>query len=273
MDKILKVTHNAAFFSCCSIRLYEIINYFNSNKELPEIVDSSEQFQILKNSPGDLTNYFFETSEDEIIYEKDIIISDTTDEIQFSNYDLINFNKVNPFVEKYFKPSHYVLESMNFFIEKYSLNFENLCGVFYRGLDKSRETTIASYDVYIDKCRDIKNTSNVKFWVQTDETEFLKTFLQNFPDSVVINEMPTLAKSDSLVTHHISPNERLKFGIEFLAITLLLSKCKYLVTHSGNCGHWSCLFRGNTNNVYQWVTSSRNREFNPNQVEFNYWNK
>ena len=46
---MLKVTHNTGFYSCCSVRLYHIIEYFNSEKKTPLIVDSSEQFRDYKN--------------------------------------------------------------------------------------------------------------------------------------------------------------------------------------------------------------------------------
>jgi hypothetical protein len=272
-NKTLKVTHNAAFFSCCSIRLYDIIEYFNQNKEIPEVVDSSEQFQLHKYEPGDITPYFFTTVDDDIKYQNHIKITNSSDEIQFSNYDFINFEQINPFVKKYFKPSQHVEKSMDYFTQKYNMDFDKICGVFYRGLDKSRETSIASYDIWINKCLEIKSKYNVRFFIQTDETEFSQTFLQNFPDSIFIEEIPTVSKSDTLVTNHIPLQNRVQFGIDFLAVTILLSKCKYLITHSGNCGNWSCLFRGNTDNVYQWVTSSKNKEFNPNLSEYNYWGK
>lgn len=40
----LITTHNASFFSCCSMKLNMITNYINSNKKLPLTVDSSQQF-------------------------------------------------------------------------------------------------------------------------------------------------------------------------------------------------------------------------------------
>ena len=38
---MLKITHNAGFFSCCSCRLSETVEFINSNKRLPDNVDSS----------------------------------------------------------------------------------------------------------------------------------------------------------------------------------------------------------------------------------------
>lgn len=46
---MIKITHNAGFFSCCSVKLTKIVEYINSNKTLPNDVDSSKQFSWYKN--------------------------------------------------------------------------------------------------------------------------------------------------------------------------------------------------------------------------------
>ena len=57
----LVITHNAGFFSCCSVRLDKIVNYFNEKKYLPNIVDSSKTFELYKtNTNVDITNEYFE---------------------------------------------------------------------------------------------------------------------------------------------------------------------------------------------------------------------
>ena len=68
------VTHNAGFFSCCSIRLHDIIMFFNTNKRLPDIVDSSTQFIWYKRYPRDITFDYFNnySNYDTIQYIKDI---------------------------------------------------------------------------------------------------------------------------------------------------------------------------------------------------------
>ena len=47
---MLKINHNSGFFSCCSVKLREIVDFINSNKRIPDIVDSSEQFKWYKNN-------------------------------------------------------------------------------------------------------------------------------------------------------------------------------------------------------------------------------
>jgi len=75
MQNILKTTHNAGFFSCCSIKLLDIVNYFNTNKEILLNVDSSSQFILYKpdNITDDITYYFFQKNDDNYIKDIELI--------------------------------------------------------------------------------------------------------------------------------------------------------------------------------------------------------
>ena len=73
---ILKSTHNAGFFSCCSIKLQDMVSFINLNKKIPDIIDSSQQFEWYKNKNDkdkdkDITYDYFEkydNTESEITY-------------------------------------------------------------------------------------------------------------------------------------------------------------------------------------------------------------
>ena len=41
------------------------------------------------------------------------------------------------------------------------------------------------------------------------------------------------------------------FSKYYLAITIIMSKCKYIICGSGNCSIWIMLYRGNSNNICQ----------------------
>jgi hypothetical protein len=50
-----------------------------------------------------------------------------------------------------------------------------------------------------------------------------------------------------------------KFLKKYLAITIIMSKCEFIIFGSGNCSEWIIFYRGNVNNVYQnlnnqWLT-------------------
>ena len=50
-----------------------------------------------------------------------------------------------------------------------------------------------------------------------------------------------------------------KFSKYYFAITIIMSKCKHIIFGSGNCSMWIVFYRGNANNIYQflngkWIT-------------------
>jgi len=125
---MLKITHNAGFFSCCNMRLHKIINYFNNNKRLPQLVDSSAQFALYKPVYmiyNDITEDFFinntNNNKNNILYEKDVFIRNDIIEDQFSNYKTLNIEDIKPFIQKYFSPSQEIMEIQSILIKKYNI--------------------------------------------------------------------------------------------------------------------------------------------------------
>jgi hypothetical protein len=273
---MLKITHNAGFFSCCNIRLKSILEYFNKHKMLPNIVDSSVQFHKYRTKSGDLTFDYFENYDNipiEIIYNNNvpIVFSDTED--QFSDYSKLNFSEVIPFIAKYFSPSTEVIRIKEVIESKYQIDIENTCVVFYRGTDKCIETTQPSYAEMIDKAKEIqKQNPNIRFLIQTDQREFLDFALKNLNNSFEINELPKLTKN---ITLQLNNNqEKIICSIWYFAVILIMAKCKYIVTTSGNGEMFTILYRGNTKNIYQYLNPKeyiygvKNNSYDSNKKDF-----
>lgn len=255
---VLNVSHKAGFFSCCSFRLFEIINYFNNNKTLPEIVDSSKQYTFFKNNlSDDLTKIIYSDNNMEINYLENVKFSKSEFEYQFSNYGEINFKEVNPFISKYFLTSPIVNQRMEYFIKKYNINLSKTIGVFYRGNDKITETNIGSYETYLNKMYELL-TKNPNFTVliQTDDQDFINFCYGKIP-FVCFNELIKIPNNPKHAVHYFIDNKT-DFAINFLSVTKIMSMCELLITHSGNCGLWSVLYRGNTNNVSQYLNHNNN---------------
>lgn len=52
----------------------------------------------------------------------------------------------------------------------------------------------------------------------------------------------------------IFKDKNYEFSKYYLAITIIMSKCKYVVCgSSGNCSIWIAFYRGNANNMYQFL--------------------
>lgn len=250
---VLKSIHNAGFFSCNSIGLLDIMVYFNINKGLPNVFDRYEQYAHYKSyALQNLIPFYFEETDSEIPYVREMVMTHAKQEPQFSDYRLIDFKDTKLFVDKFFQPSEHVRNIVGFYTDKYKIDYKNTCAVFYRGNDKNRETSIASYQEFIDKAKEIKlQNPNIKFLIQPDETEFLFAFKQEFPDSFWFEETPHMMKKDSCMVFETPQEQRAEYGAKYFAAVLAISKCKYMITHSGNGSFWAVLYRGNMDNVYQ----------------------
>jgi len=255
------VKHNSGFFSCCSVRLYNIIKFFNKNKRLPESVDSSEQFKWYKiNKHGDLTfDYFldYNTIDNKIIYTSniDFYVYGYVKNSQFLDYNKLDYNNILPFINKYFSISDEIKQIIIDIENKYNLDYNNICVLFYRGNDKNRETSICSYDEYIKKAQYILRLKpDIIFLIQSDETQFIDKMLLTLPNnSIYFKDYIRHINKCNNTVDKVFKNENYIYSRYFLAITVIMSRCKYVVCGSGNCSLWIMLYRKNTNNVYQYL--------------------
>jgi len=249
----LSIEHSCGFFSCCSVKLYEIIEYFNKHKTLPDTVDSSRQFRMYKtNTSRDVTFDYFKhyTELDAIVYKNHVQYHHDD---QFHDYRTIDFKNIIPFVYKYFTPSEEVSVMEQFLTTKYAIDTSSTCVLFHRGNDKNGETKICDYSEYIERAAVIiKKEPTIRFMLQSDETEFIETMLSAFPDNSFYckDEIRHMPKCHSSVDYRMRTDIE-KFSKFYLAITVLMSKCKYVVCGSGNCSIWIAFYRGNSNNMFQ----------------------
>lgn len=182
-------------------------------------------------------------------------ISFFINDLQFTNYHLIDYNLIVPFIQKYFIVSDEINEIVMNIEKKYNINYNNTCCIFYRGNDKVTETVIPCYDeIYNNIKKKIKNKENIRFLLQSDETEFF-TFFKNKLNNFVIfeNEIKHINKQNTSINHITDLNTKLALVKNFLAIVIVMSKCKYIVCTSGNISLWISYFRGNADNIYQYL--------------------
>lgn len=245
--------HNAGFFSCCSIKLDNIVSFINNSHKLPKIVDSSTQFAWYKNNTtDDITYSYFKHYDNieniEINYPINYIQND-----QFSEYSTIDYEHITPLINKYFSPSDEIKQIINMMENKYNLIYENICVLFYRGNDKNRETLICGYDEYLKYANEMYTQNpNISFLIQTDETEFIEFMTNHFPNNSFYfkDEIRHMNKCNSTVDMQ-NKHLNYEFSKKYLAITIIMSKCKYIICGSGNCSIWIMLYRNNNKNTIQ----------------------
>jgi hypothetical protein len=271
---------DSGFFSTCTIILTHIINYFNKNKTLPKNIDTQKMFGLYKiNKNDNILKICFDEKDITIPYTERVSYSKLTFENQFSDYKQLNYNMICPFINKYYNPSNIIIKLKNYLLSNYNINTnnENLCGVFYRGNDKIKETQKPSYNEIISKAIELKSINkNIQFIIQTDEKEFLNSFLTEFPNSIYFKEIPTIKSSITTVAKEFQ-NSTNKINILgfYLSSILIFSQLKQIIMTSGNGEMFICFYRGNAIGVHQYLKKNeyiygeKNMDYDINDI--NIW--
>lgn len=254
MSNTVTVIHNAGFFSCCSVRLHHIVAYINKNKKLPDKVISTRQFHWYKpnnRKKDDITFEYFRNY-DGIKLNNIQGNYNYNHEYQFCNYSTLDYGKLVPLVRKYFSPSRDIERRIKFIEDKYRFDYNNTCVLFYRGNDKNRETRICGYNEYIRIADNIKKDNpDIRFLIQSDETGFIETMKAKYENSFYFkDEIRHMKKCNSTVDMKMR-NLNYEFSKFYLAITIIMSRCKQIVCGTGNCSIWIMFYRGHNNGVYQ----------------------
>ena len=268
----LILTHNGGFFSINTIKLEDILTYFNKFKKLPKNIVSNKLFTHYKESKNDnedLTYLFFKGPFHDIniieYTEQVLVIDPAKSNEQFSDYRTIHFDQLRPFIKKYFTISDNINNLVNELMNKYklkSVDLENMCSVILRGNDKHKETNVPTHEDFIMKAKDIKkkhdenNQIPLKFIVQTDVQEFLTDFLNDpvvGPCSIYFDEVPRISKNLESTVFFSGHGSKIKNVSYYLASMIIMSRTKYLLCTSGNGEMWIVLFRNHSDNLYQYL--------------------
>ena len=267
----LILKHNqpcSGFFSTCTILLRLIIQFLNTQKCLPDEIDCKNAFRWYKNNHHhmhglDIHKVLFNTNIDiNIEYKKSITISSQLVEEQFSNYNLLNHLEISILIDKYFMPSKIIKDIIDKLEKKYNINYDKLCVLFYRGNDKHKEVDVGNYDFYNKEIQEIKsnNTEQLDFLVQSDETSFLNKFSNELSNSFVFwDEIRHTNDNRTTVDKIQYDNDNFYYVSYFLAITIIMSKAKYIICNTGNCSLWIFLFRKNSNGLHQYIPNNQKK--------------
>jgi len=250
---IFERQHEAGFFSCCSVRLHYLIEYFNYFKKLPKVYNTTGFYTwYKKNTTEDITfDYFkhYDTININIEYKDNI---DFKEYYQYKDFNKIEIDKLKPFITKYYTPTEKIEGIVKDIEDKYKLDYNNICVLFYRGNDKATELNLPSFYEYIDNANIIlKENPNIKFLIQSDETNFINEMKSNFPNHIIFyDEIRHISKTNTTVDK-VFKDQNYEYSLKYLAITIIMSKCKYVICSAGNCGLWIFLFRQNTTNMIE----------------------
>lgn len=262
---MLKNAWNSGFFSCCNVKLYRIVNHFNTHHSVPTSIDDSELFTIYKPSRyagQDITHHFFRPRDDvRIDFSGTLQIMDGYTEDQFSPYSELHFSVVKPFLEKYYSPSQTILDLQQALVNKYEIDVAHTCAIYYRGTDKYQETTLGSFDVYAAKMSElIEKDPDIRFILQSDSYSFIE-HMDQYADAHKIQNNINVFEENVTTTsnqgvHYLRIGDKAYLDIQHLfASMLLMARCKYIICSSGNVSLWIMYYRGHSDNVYQYLNN------------------
>jgi hypothetical protein len=256
---MIKIIHYAGFFSCCSVKLHYIAEFINSNKRLPDNVDSLGAFTLYKKDKDKNKDISLDYFEDFNILTNDNIIYsiDYRETYQFKNYKDLDYKSIIPLVKKYFSPSVKINKTIKYIEEKYNIVHDNTIVVYYRGCDKRIETQLASFDEFyyqIIKIADVYK--NMDILLQSDSAGFVDYIKDKKLNNIKIVYENKCSYSDAGIHTTQSHDENYYHMINFLSTVLIISKCKYIICSSGNVSIWMMLYRGNCKNVIQYLNGN-----------------
>ena len=94
--------------------------------------------------------------------------------------------------------------------------------------------------------------TNIIFLIQSDEKEFIDYITSQFPNrSFYFKEEIRYINKCNNTVDKIDISQNFGFSKKYLAITIIMAKCKYIICGSGNCDIWIMFYRENCNRVFQ----------------------
>jgi hypothetical protein len=239
-------THNEGFFSVCSTALLELAR----RHPITARVDASKAFDAFKDDPGlDCWSCFFAQPNGTPPTLKPAFFAHSLH--HHSRYEMLNFAEAKQLISHYFMPSHEVQERLDALTKSYEFDPERTLCICYRGTDKYTEVSPHPLEDYVIAAKSIlRNEPKLRVLVQTDQAQVREQLVDQLgTNAFFFHELPVTHTSQ--VIHKVIQAERKEFGQTLLAVTLLMARCRHLITHTGNVAYWSALFRGHSDNLVQ----------------------
>lgn len=256
-ESSLRLKHTSGFFSCCSIAVYNIGVFINSNSKLP-VVNFSDTFSsyIGKNQTNGCDVYescFNTPSSDglDILFDKKI----TFQARSLFPYVAENYEDVKFIVSNWFSPNRDVLNIKDYLTLKYQINTNRTLCVCFRGTDKYKDIVETSYERFCSRVNELMHLGGMEsVLIQTDQQQFIDYFRCKYPMYRVISIEENPRRTDKKqVAFQLEINQRTESARTFLATMLIMAECKYIISHTGNVARWINLYRGNSRNTVQYM--------------------
>jgi hypothetical protein len=239
---------NAGFFSLCSTSLLDLCSIVEPVTRV-ESQRLFKEFGIRKHS--DLWSVYF--NQPAGIFDGSAYFSDSLTYLHHHEvYRDSPLGEFQPYLKQYFSPSDRVLEQLQFFSDKYSIDPSRTIAVNPRGTDKGIEVPTPPLQNYLDLAAEqLSKNPTFQILAVSDQQQYLDAFLSEFGSKVtIIKELPTTT-SKRVIHKRLWMRDRQNFGVNFNAAVLIMSVAEKVITHTGNGAFWTALYRGNTSGLVQ----------------------
>jgi len=253
--------HNHGIYSNVSTALEDIVTLYRAGINVNRI-DYSAGMNWFKDEIGkDVYPEFFGNLKSGIL--------DIPTKLTFNAFDVHKIYKQLPLGDLcraasiLFYPSSSVLNMANAMITSSGVSPERSIAIIYRGTDKSSEVRPASVQEYIRVATEIlqEGATDLDIVIQTDQEQARDEIIANFRERCrFFNELPVTR--GGTVIHKLEFGTEVMMGREefakrIMAAVLILSRCAYVITHTGNVGAWIAIYRGTSKNLYQFDANAQ----------------
>ena len=251
------------FFSTFTLMMTSLMFVFKKFKKTPTGIDGKFLLRKLKRDLEiDMYNYFFHIDDSvEINFDEELPVPFSPDD-QHTIYSEKYLKYYLPFFKKYFNINQNITEKISFLKKKYNVNENNTISIIYRSSDKWTDMGGFNYISaagYFRKCKDIIDSEEVRpnIIIQSEDNGVIKTFQKSFGSTFF---METLLGNSSEIYPPIPLNDdiKLEWSEYYVASLWILSKCKHVITYTGNSSFFIYLNRGTTKNFTQEITFTKN---------------
>jgi len=251
------------FFSTFTLMITSLMVVYKNFKKTPISIDGKFLLRKLKQESNiDMYHYFFHIDESiEINFDEELPVPFSPDD-QHTIYSEDYIKYYEPFFKKYFNINENIQNKITQLKEKYKINQENTISVIYRDSDKWTDMGGFNYisaGGYFRKCKEIIESEEVRptVVIQSENSGVIRTFHEAF-GSVFFTETSLGNSSEIYPPIPINNDIKLEWSEYYIASLWILSKCKHVITYTGNSSFFVYLNRGTTKNFTQEITFTKN---------------
>ena len=167
------------------------------------------------------------------------------------------------YADLYFKPHPRVLAFADLLVATYRLDLSNTVVLLYRGTDKAIEVTPATPESYAAVAAALlAREPGLTVLCQTDQAQARDAIALCLPQTIWFSELPVTEGDRAIHNLDVASEFKLtkaEMSLRLLAMTTLVARAKYVVTHTGNLGAWVAIYRGQRDGLYQFCEDGRLR--------------